>query len=89
MKSLIIKQKDATQTVIQQLVINKDHVSAVYSESDAVVTEFAQDIGGTLILLMNSGKEFRFKYDHHFKASVSWALLMSAIHLDSIPEIEI
>ena len=90
MSFLIIKQKEAhSDTHIQQLLINKNDVSAVYSVADATVKEFAQDGGATLIILMNSGKEFKFKYSHHSMASTFCLVLSQAVQFETAVEIEI
>lgn len=73
----------------QHLCINKEHVSAVYSEADFVVTDPMHAVGGSLIIVMNSGKEFNFKYSHHALASTSCMVLSLAIQLQTTAEIEI
>ncbi|MGI4738068.1 MAG: hypothetical protein ACRYG7_23100 [Janthinobacterium lividum] len=87
---LIIKQKDAAPTILlQQLVIEKSDVSVLYSESEREVRKFTDNIGGTLFLVMKSGKEFKFKYKHHSLANSACLLLAVAIQAEKTVEIEI
>jgi hypothetical protein len=90
MSFLIIKRKDdRLADPIQIAIVTKNDVSAIYSEADAVVQDPLQDVGGTVVLLMNSGKEFKFKYSHYSTASISCVILAQAIQFESAAEIEI
>jgi hypothetical protein len=90
MNFLIIKpEKQEPTSTTQNLVINKDDVSAVYVEADSVVTDVNLAIGATLVLQMNNGHEFKFKYKLHHMATIHYSVLVEAIRAKSAVEITI
>jgi hypothetical protein len=60
--SITQKETDSNSRLMHSVLINKADVSAIYVEVDSVVIDIMQHIGGTLVLALTSGKEFRFKY---------------------------
>jgi hypothetical protein len=87
---LLIKQEHTQPASnITQLVINKDDVSAIYSETPLGSKEQNLMTPGTLVLSMKSGKEFRFKYESHLNATIWSIALVEAIRAKSAVEITI
>jgi hypothetical protein len=90
MSFLVIKLENLEQaSTTQNLIIKKEDVSAIYTEADAIVEDPLTEVGGTLILLLNSSKEFRFKYRLHQTASTSFAMLFAAINTRKTVEVVI
>jgi hypothetical protein len=73
---------------IEHLVINKLDVSAVYSQIQPDRKSTIAPLG-TLVLIMKSGKEFRFEYVSHLMAKASCMTLSLAIQFKTTSEIEI
>jgi hypothetical protein len=89
MSFLIIKKSENCTSSVQELSIDKQEVSAIYSEATLDANNPIPTAPGKLVLSMKSGKEFKFDYPSYLMAGTAVMVLSVAVQTGTAADITI
>ena len=69
------------------VIIRQDDVSAVFTEIESSDKVHSLNTAGILVLLMDSGKEFRFKYHSYLEANIQSMILLESVRVQTATDI--